>query len=80
MRLQRILANTSFERKWWTGPFPDQRLFPGRWSGQGGQILGRSSDVGMVPLPVNLATGEMDPGGVVIRPEHIHAALLAKRA
>ena len=45
---------------------------------KGGQILGRSSDVGMVPLPVNLATGEMDPGGVVIRPEHIHAALLAK--
>lgn len=38
---------------------------------RGGQVIGRSSDVGMAPTTTNLATGEPDPGGEVIRPEHV---------
>ena len=45
---------------------------------KGGQIIGRSSDVGMIPTPTNLTTGISEPGGEIIRPEHIHAALLSK--
>jgi uncharacterized protein (DUF1501 family) len=43
---------------------------------KGGQVIGASSDVGMSPQPVDLATGQLDPGGEVIRPEHIHRSLL----
>lgn len=44
---------------------------------QGGQVIGRSSDIGMTPTPTNLATGVWDPdGGTIIKPEHIIQALL----
>jgi uncharacterized protein (DUF1501 family) len=42
----------------------------------GGQIIGRSSDVGLAPFPTNLTTGLPDEGGEIIHPEHIHRALL----
>ena len=43
---------------------------------RGGQILGASSDVGMNPQAMNLETGLVDQGGEIVRPEHIHRALL----
>jgi len=43
----------------------------------GGRVIGQSSDVGMAPVPVNLETGSPDPDGEIIRPEHVHRALLA---
>ena len=41
-----------------------------------GRVVGRSSDVGLSPTRVSLQTGEADPEGEVIRPEHIIQALL----
>ena len=41
-----------------------------------GQVIGRSSDVGLSPTKVSLQTGEADPGGEVVRPEHVIQALL----
>jgi len=43
----------------------------------GGQIIGRSSDVGLAPFPTSLTTGQPDEAGELIHPEHIHRALLA---
>jgi uncharacterized protein (DUF1501 family) len=43
---------------------------------QGGQVIGKSSDVGMSPYGCNLLTGQADPGGEIIKPEHIYRALL----
>ena len=43
---------------------------------KGGQIIGASSDVGMQPMAVNLATGQVDSGGVVLNPEHIMQTLM----
>lgn len=43
----------------------------------GGRVIGASSDVGMSPTPVDLQTGHPDAGGEIVRPEHIHRALLA---
>ena len=43
---------------------------------QGGQAIGATSDVGMAPQAVSLATGAVDSGGDIIRPEHIWRALL----
>lgn len=44
---------------------------------RGGQVVGRSSDLGMAPLPINLTTGQYDPdNGTIVKPEHIHRALL----
>lgn len=43
---------------------------------KGGQVVGRSSDVGMEPMAINLSNGRPDPGGEVIRPEHILQTLL----
>lgn len=42
----------------------------------GGVAVGRSSDRGMEPLAVDLGTGRPDPGGEVVRPEHVLQALL----
>jgi hypothetical protein len=39
-------------------------------------IIGGSSDVGMQPRPVSLETGEYDPSGEIIRPEHVLRTLL----
>jgi hypothetical protein len=33
--------------------------------------IGASSDVGMNAQTVNLSTGRVDPGGEIIRPEHV---------
>ena len=45
----------------------------------GGQVkagvYGASTNVGMLPQPMNLATGAVDPGGEIVRPEHILQAL-----
>jgi hypothetical protein len=44
---------------------------------QGGQVIGATSDVGMAPLAVNVATGALDPvDGEMLRPAHIYQALL----
>ena len=43
---------------------------------EGGQIIGRSSDIGMEPTPMNLTTGQWDPGGEIIKPEHIIQTLM----
>jgi uncharacterized protein (DUF1501 family) len=43
---------------------------------KGGQVIGASSDVGMAPRPVDLATGRPAPGGEVVRPEHVLSVLL----
>lgn len=42
-----------------------------------GAVIGASSDAGMSPQAVDLETGAVDPGGEVIRPEHIWRTLLA---
>lgn len=42
---------------------------------KGRNVIGKSSDYGMYPQPVNLETGQLDPGGEIIRPEHILQAL-----
>lgn len=42
-----------------------------------GAVIGASSDIGMQPQAVDLQTGELDPGGEVVRPEHIWRTLLA---
>jgi hypothetical protein len=44
---------------------------------QGGQVIGRSSDIGMEPTPTSLATGQWDPAGEIIKPEHIIQTLMA---
>ena len=43
---------------------------------RGGRAIGASSDVGMEPTPTNLLTGLPDPGGEIIKPEHILRSLL----
>ena len=44
---------------------------------KGGNIVGASSDVGMRPQPINLATGDVDYAtGELIKPEHVYQTLL----
>ena len=43
---------------------------------RGGRAIGASSDVGMESTPTNLLTGLPDPGGEIIKPEHILRSLL----
>ena len=43
---------------------------------QGGVAIGQSSDVGMEPMSADLATGRLDPGGEVPRPEHVIRTLM----
>ena len=45
---------------------------------RGGQVIGASTDVGMQPSAVNPATGALDPGGEVLRPEHILQTLYSE--
>jgi hypothetical protein len=42
---------------------------------KGAQILGVSSDEGMMPTTTNLETGLPDPGGEIVKPEHVLQAL-----
>lgn len=44
----------------------------------GGRVFGASSDVAMAPQPVNLLTGQVDPAGEVIKPEHLYMAMLGQ--
>jgi uncharacterized protein (DUF1501 family) len=43
----------------------------------GGRVLGRSSDVGMAPTELDLATGQPREGGTILHPEHLFRAILA---
>jgi len=43
---------------------------------RGDTIIGASSDTGMQPQPVDLATGRVSPGGEVIKPEHVLRTLM----
>lgn len=43
---------------------------------RGGTVIGGSSDIGMSPQPVDLATGAVSASGEVIRPEHVLRTLL----
>ncbi|MEM9074383.1 MAG: DUF1501 domain-containing protein [Myxococcota bacterium] len=43
---------------------------------QGGQVIGASTDTGMAPGLTNFESGQPDPGGQVIYPEHILRTLL----
>ena len=45
---------------------------------KGGQAIGRSSDVGLMPTKTNLQTGLPDEGGEVIKPEHVIRTLLVE--
>lgn len=45
---------------------------------RGGRVIGASSDVGMQPTPLDPETGAPDPGGEVLRPEHILQTLYAE--
>ena len=44
----------------------------------GGTVIGASSDVGMNPQGIDLATGAVVAGGEVIRPEHVLRTLLTR--
>lgn len=43
---------------------------------RGGQVVGRTSDVGMGPELVDLTTGQPDEGGASLQPEHVMSTLL----
>ena len=43
---------------------------------KGGQVIGRSSDIGMAPTATDLLTGQPSESGEVVYPEHIFRALL----
>jgi hypothetical protein len=45
---------------------------------RGGRVFGASSDYGMNPQRMNLATGEVDEQGEIVLPEHVHRALLER--
>lgn len=45
---------------------------------KGGTVIGASSDVGMMPTTTSLATGKPDPGGEIIRPEHVLQTLFTQ--
>ena len=38
---------------------------------RGGQIIGATSNVAMQSVPTNMMTGRPDPGGIVLKPEHV---------
>ena len=44
---------------------------------QGGQVIGRSSDVGMEAVQTDLATGQPSAEGVILKPEHILQTLFS---
>lgn len=44
---------------------------------KGGQVVGRSSDVALSPMTIDLASGQPSPEGEIIKPEHIMRALIA---
>lgn len=44
---------------------------------RGGAVVGASSNVGMAPQDLDLATGEVVDGGETVRPEHVFRALLS---
>jgi uncharacterized protein (DUF1501 family) len=42
---------------------------------KGNQVIGQSSDVGLTPRPLDLATGVFDAAGTYVTPDHIVRAL-----
>lgn len=44
---------------------------------RGGQVIGRTTDRGMGPMTVDLTTGQPDPAGDALKPEHVLATALA---
>lgn len=44
----------------------------------GGTVIGASSDVGMNPQAVDLVTGQLDPAGEILRPEHVLRTLMTR--
>ena len=42
-----------------------------------GQVVGASSDLGMDPEHIALETGQADPQGVSLKPEHVMSTLMA---
>ncbi|MCB9529496.1 MAG: DUF1501 domain-containing protein [Myxococcales bacterium] len=44
---------------------------------RGGRVVGRTSDRSMGPETIDLATGEADPQGEALKPEHVLATVLA---
>ena len=45
---------------------------------RGGQAIGRSSDVALMPTKTNLTTGLPDEAGEVVKPEHVIRALMVE--
>ncbi|MEQ1500854.1 MAG: DUF1501 domain-containing protein [Myxococcota bacterium] len=45
---------------------------------RGGRVLGASSDVGLEPQAIDLATGALDPAGEIPKPEHVLRALMTE--
>lgn len=43
---------------------------------RGGQVIGRSSDLGMEPMAIDLTTGQPDLGGEIVKPEHVFQTLM----
>lgn len=43
---------------------------------RGGQVIGRSSDLGMEPMAIDTRTGRVDMGGEIPKPEHVIQTLL----
>lgn len=43
---------------------------------RGGQVIGRSSDLGMEPMAIDPTTGRPDMGGEIVKPEHVIQTLL----
>lgn len=46
---------------------------------RGGRVIGRSSDTGMAPTPLDLATGAPDEGGQIVKPENLFRAILERQ-
>jgi uncharacterized protein (DUF1501 family) len=42
-----------------------------------GQVVGASSDLGMAPEHIDLATGASDPEGISLKPEHVMSTFMA---
>lgn len=44
---------------------------------KGGQVFGKTSDVGFLPVTVDQNTGAPSPSGMIVTPKHVYATLLA---
>lgn len=44
---------------------------------KGGQVFGKTSDVGFLPVTIDTKTGAPSPTGTILTPKHVYATLLA---